>query len=119
MAKVLVVDDASFMRVTIKNILEANGHEMIGEAGDGAEAIEKYESLKPELVILDITMPEMNGIEALKKIKEKDPDAKVIICSAMGYQQMLAQAIECGAEEFIVKPFEASQLVAAIEKVMA
>ncbi len=118
MASVLVVDDAEFVRVAIKQMLEANGHSMAGGAANGIEAIEKYAELKPDVVILDITMPEMNGIEALKRIKVFDPKAKVIICSAIGFQEMLAEAIECGAEEFIVKPFEPAQLIAAIEKVM-
>lgn len=118
MAKVLVVDDAAFMRMTIRKALETNGHSMIGEAASGSEAVDKYRVLKPDVVILDITMPEMNGIEALKRIKEIDANARIIICSALGNQQMLAQAIECGAEDFIVKPFEATHLAAAVDKVM-
>jgi len=118
MASVLVVDDASFMRMTIKKMLEANGHTMVGEAATGVEAIERYAQLKPDVVILDITMPEMNGIEALKRIKVLDPKARVIICSAAGYRDKLAQAIENGAEQFVVKPFEAAHLIGAIEKVM-
>lgn len=118
MAKVLIVDDAAFMRMRIKQMLEANGHTMVGEAIDGIEAIEKFAELKPDVVILDITMPGMDGIEALKRIKVLEPKAKVIICSAMGYQELIARAIEQGAKEFIVKPFEAEQLIAAIEKVV-
>lgn len=118
MARVLVVDDAAFMRMTIKRALETNGHSMVGEAASGSEAIEKYMVLKPDVVILDITMPEMNGIEALKRIKAYHAKARIIICSALGNQQMLAQAIENGAEDFIVKPFEASHLAAAVDKVM-
>lgn len=118
MASVLIVDDAAFMRMTIKKMLEAHGHSMIGEAENGIEAIEQFAELKPDVVILDITMPEMNGIEALKRIKILDPNARIIICSAIGYQEMLAQAIECGAEDFIVKPFEEAHLIGAIEKVM-
>lgn len=118
MARVLVVDDAAFMRMTIKNMLEENGHTMAGEAGNGIEAIEKYEKVKPDVVILDITMPEMGGIEALKRIKAMDPKARVVICSAMGYRAQLAEAIENGAEQFIVKPFDPSHLIGAIEKVM-
>ena len=118
MAKVLVVDDASFMRMTIKQMLEKNGHETIGEAGNGVEAVKKYVELKPEVVLLDITMPEMNGVDALKKIRELDRTARIIICSAIGQQEIIARAIQCGASDFIVKPFEASQLLVAIEKVM-
>ena len=88
MAKVMVVDDAVFMRMTIKKMLEAHGHSVIGEAGNGVEAVKKYVEIKPEVVLLDITMPEMNGVEALKRIKEVDAKAKVIICSAMGQQAM-------------------------------
>ena len=119
MAKVLIVDDASFMRMTIKQMLEKNGHEAVGEAGDGIEAVKTYIEVKPEVVLLDITMPEMNGVEALKRIKELDPAAKVIICSAMGQQAMVAQAIQNGAKDFIVKPFEADRLIAAVDRVMS
>lgn len=118
MAKVLVVDDAAFMRMSIQKMLEANGHEMIGEAENGVEAIKKYMELKPDIVLLDITMPEMNGVEALKEIKTKDPSAKVVICSAMGQQAMVAQAIQNGAKDFVVKPFEVDRLIAAIDRVM-
>lgn len=119
MADVLVVDDAIFMRMTIKKMLEANGHVMVGEAGDGREAVTKFKEHRPDVVLLDITMPEMNGIDALKCIKEIDPAAKVVICSAMGQQAMVAQAIQYGAKDFIVKPFEEDRLIAAIEKVLS
>ena len=118
MARVLVVDDAVFIRMTIKRILEANGHEMVGEAITGSEAVEKYEELKPDLVLLDISMPEMSGIDALQKIMQMDSDARVIICSALGQQEFVAKAIEMGARDFIVKPFEASLFVEALEKVL-
>ena len=118
MASVLIVDDAIFTRMTIKRMLEAKGHSMVGEAATGVEAIEKFAELKPDVVILDITMPGMNGVEALKRIKILDPEAKVVICSAVGLQNIIAQAIELGAEEFIIKPFDAEQLVAAVDKVM-
>ncbi len=114
MASVLVVDDAAFMRMTIKNMLEANGHTMAGEAATGFEAIEQYDKLRPDVVVLDITMPEMNGIDALKQIKAMDPKARVIICSAAGYREKLAEAIENGAEQFIVKPFQQAHLMGAI-----
>ncbi|MCI8314093.1 MAG: response regulator [Lachnospiraceae bacterium] len=119
MAKVMVVDDAVFMRMTIKKMLEAHGHSVIGEAGNGVEAVKKYVEIKPEVVLLDITMPEMNGVEALKRIKEVDAKAKVIICSAMGQQAMVAQAIQSGAKDFVVKPFEEGRLAAAVDRVMA
>lgn len=119
MAKVMVVDDAVFMRMTIKKMLEAHGHSVIGEAGNGVEAVKKYVEINPDVVLLDITMPEMNGVDALKRIKEVDKKAKVIICSAMGQQAMVAQAIQSGAKDFVVKPFEEGRLVAAVDRVMA
>lgn len=118
MAKLLVVDDAAFMRMTIKKMVEAHEHEVIGEAGNGVEAVKKYIELKPDVVLLDITMPEMNGVEALQNIKRLDPSARVIIVSAMGQQTMVAQAIQSGAKDFVVKPFEEDRLVAAVERVM-
>lgn len=118
MARVLVVDDAAFMRLTIKQMLEAHGHSMAGEAENGIEAVKKFAEVKPDVVFLDITMPEMNGIEALRCIKTLDANAKIIICSAMGQQEMLAQAIQYGAKDFIVKPFEEERLIAALEQVI-
>lgn len=118
MANVLVVDDAEFMCLTIKQMLEAEGHTMVGQAANGIEAMEKFVELRPDVVILDITMPEMNGIEALKRIKIIEPKAKIIICSALAQKDMLATAIEYGAEEFIIKPFKAEQLMEAIDKVL-
>jgi two-component system chemotaxis response regulator CheY len=100
-------------------MLEAHGHSVAGEAGDGIEAVKKFIEYKPDVVLLDITMPEMNGVEALKRIKELDPDARVIICSAMGQQAMVAQAIQYGAKDFIVKPFEEDRLIAAVDKIMS
>lgn len=118
MANVLVVDDAAFMRLSIKQILEAHGHVMIAEAADGKEAILKYTEFKPDITILDITMPEMSGLEALAHIKEKDPKAKVVICSALGQQEQLAKAIQLGAKDFIVKPFEPERMIAALNQVL-
>ena len=118
MAKVLIVDDAAFMRMTIKKMLEAHGHSVIAEAENGVEAVKKSLEYNPDVILLDITMPEMNGVDALKKIKEMNPNAKVIICSAMGQQAMVAQAIQYGAKDFIVKPFEEDRLIAAVERVM-
>ena len=118
MANVLVVDDAAFMRLSLKQIIEKHGHKMIAEAANGKDAILKYNECKPDVTILDINMPEMSGLEALKHIKENDPNAKVVICSALGQQEQLAKAIQLGAKDFIVKPFEPERLVAALEKVL-
>ena len=118
MARVLVVDDAMFMRMTIKKMLEGNGHSVAGEAGNGVEAVKKYMEIKPDVVLLDITMPEMNGVDALKRIKEADAKARVIICSAMGQQAMVIEAIQSGAKDFIVKPFQAERVLEAVKKVV-
>lgn len=117
--KILIVDDAAFMRMMIKDILVKNGFEVVGEAADGAQAVEKYAELKPDLVTMDITMPEMDGIQALKAIKETDPSATIIMCSAMGQQAMVIDAISAGAKDFIVKPFQADRVVEAIEKALS
>jgi two-component system chemotaxis response regulator CheY len=118
MPKILVVDDAAFMRMNVKNILSGEGYEDIIEAENGEMAVKKYKEENPDLVTLDITMPEMDGIEALKKIKENDPDAKVIMCSAMGQQSMVIEAVEVGAEDFIVKPFDKGKIKEAVSKVL-
>lgn len=114
--RILVVDDAAFMRMMIKDILSKNGFEVVGEANDGAQAIEKYKELTPDLVTMDITMPEMDGISALKEIKKIDGSAKIIMCSAMGQQAMVIDAIQAGAKDFIVKPFQADRVIEAIKK---
>lgn len=116
--KILIVDDAAFMRMMIKDILLKNGFEVVGEANDGSQAIEKYKELKPDLVTMDITMPEMDGITALKEIKKVDNNAKVIMCSAMGQQAMVIDAIQAGAKDFIVKPFQADRVIEAIKKTL-
>ncbi|MEY8523952.1 response regulator [bacterium 1XD8-76] len=119
MAKnVLICDDAAFMRMMIKDILSKNGYNVAGEAENGAKAVEKYSEVKPDLVLMDITMPEMDGIQALKKIKEGDPGAKVIMCSAMGQQAMVIESIQAGAKDFIVKPFQADRVLEAVKKVI-
>lgn len=118
MAKVLIVDDAAFMRMNIKQIVEGEGHSVVGQAATGVEAIEKFTEVKPDVVIMDITMPEMDGIDALRRIKILEPRAKIIICSAIGQTEKIAEAIQCGAQEFIVKPFQSGQLVRALEKVL-
>lgn len=119
MAKnVLICDDAAFMRMMIKDILSKNGYTVAGEAENGAKAVEKYAEVKPDLVLMDITMPEMDGIQALKKIKEGDPGAKIIMCSAMGQQAMVIESIQAGAKDFIVKPFQADRVLEAVKKVI-
>src|SRR5690625_4927047 len=112
----LIVDDAAFMRMMIKDILTKNGYDVAGEAADGVQAVEKYKELQPDLVTMDITMPEMDGIEALKEIKNINPDSTVIMCSAMGQQAMVIDAIQAGAKDFIVKPFQAERVIEAINK---
>lgn len=116
--RILIVDDAAFMRMMIKDILVKNGFEVVGEAQDGVEAVEKYAELKPDLVTLDITRPEKDGLTALKEILSSDSDAKVIMCSAMGQQSMVIDAIQAGAKDFIVKPFQADRVLEAINKVL-
>lgn len=114
--RVLVVDDAAFMRMMIKDILSKNGYEIIGEAENGVKAIEKYQELRPDLTTMDITMPEMDGINAVKQIKKLDPAAKIIMCSAMGQQSMVIDAIQSGARDFIVKPFQPDRVLEAVRK---
>ncbi|MED3731771.1 response regulator [Geobacillus stearothermophilus] len=116
MARVLVVDDAAFMRMMIKDILTKNGHEVVAEAADGRQAVEKYKETRPDIVTMDIMMPEMDGITALKEIKKIDSNAKVIMCSAMGQQAMVIDAIQAGAKDFVVKPFQADRVIEAINK---
>ncbi|AZB43053.1 response regulator [Bacillus sp. FJAT-42376] len=118
MARILIVDDAKFMRVTLSNILEGANHTIAGEAENGIEAVRLYKELLPDLVTLDITMPEKNGIEALKEILEEFPAAKIMMCSAMGQQKMVVEAIEAGAKDFIVKPFDSSRVLEAAERVL-
>ena len=119
MAKnILISDDAAFMRMMIKDILTKNGYNVVGEAENGAKAVEKYNELKPDLVLMDITMPEKDGIQALKEIKAGDAGAKVIMCSAMGQQAMVIESIQSGAKDFIVKPFQADRVIEAVKKVV-
>jgi len=114
--KVLIVDDAAFMRMMIKDILTKNGFEVVGEAENGAKAVEKWQELRPDLTTMDITMPEMDGITAVKQIKQIDANAKVIMCSAMGQQAMVIEAIQSGARDFIVKPFQPDRVLEALRK---
>ena len=117
MAKnILICDDAAFMRMMIKDILTKNGYNVAGEAENGQIAVDKYLEVKPDLVMMDITMPEKNGIEALKEIKQKDSSANVIMCSAMGQQAMVIESIQAGAKDFIVKPFQADRVLEAVRK---
>ena len=119
MAKnILIVDDAAFMRMMIKDILSKNGYNVAAEAENGKIDVDKYNEVKPDLVLMDITMPEMDGIEALKGIRAKDPNATVIMCSAMGQQAMVIEAIQNGAKDFIVKPFQAERVLEAVKKVV-
>ena len=115
MAKnILICDDAAFMRMMIKDILTKNGYNVVGEAENGKVAVDKYTELKPDLVLMDITMPEMDG----KRIKAADPSASVIMCSAMGQQAMVIESIQSGAKDFIVKPFQADRVIEAVQKVV-
>ncbi len=117
MAKILVTDDASFMRIILKDTLSKNGYEVV-EAENGVKMLEVYDAELPDLVTLDITMPEMDGIVALKKLKEKHPDAKVIMCSAMGQQAMVVESIQAGAKDFLVKPFQADKVLSTVQKIL-
>jgi two-component system chemotaxis response regulator CheY len=118
MARIMVVDDAAFMRMMLKDILEKGGHHVICEAENGIEAVEKYKAYRPDLVTMDITMPEMEGVEALREIRQIDSAAKVIMCSAMGQQRMVVEAIQSGARDFIVKPFQGPRVLDAVAKAM-
>ena len=114
--RVLIVDDAIFMRMKLKDILEKNGYQVVAEAQNGVEAIERYKTEKPDLVTMDITMPEMDGVAALKGIKSFDKEAKVVMCSAMGQQSMVMDAIQAGAVDFIVKPFDSDRVIQSLNK---
>lgn len=118
MAKVLIVDDAAFMRMMLKDIVVKAGHEVAAEACDGNEALEKYKELTPDLVTMDITMPNCDGLEAVSNITAEFPDAKIIMVSAMGQQGMVLDAIKRGAKDFIVKPFQAGKVANSITNVL-
>lgn len=117
-ARVLVVDDLAFIKLIIRDTLEKRGFEVVGEASNGIEAVEMYVKLKPDIVLMDITMPRMDGIQALSKIMSIDKNAKVIMCSALGQQKLIIQAIQLGAKDFIVKPFKPERIIGAIKKAM-
>jgi two-component system, chemotaxis family, chemotaxis protein CheY len=115
---VLIVDDALFMRMMIKDILSKDGLDVIGEAENGVEAVKKYAELRPDLVTMDIVMPEMDGIEAVRNIIKMDPAARVLMCSAMGQQPLVVEALEAGAKDFIIKPFQPAKVVEAVRKAL-
>ena len=119
MPSVLIADDAAFMRMMIKNILTEAGYEVVGEAENGVVAVSKYRELKPDLTTMDITMPEMDGLAALREIRGQDPQARVVMCSAMGQQSMVIESIQAGARDFIVKPFQPERVLEAIQKALA
>ncbi len=116
---VLVCDDAIFMRTMISDILSQAGFEIVGEAESGLQAVEKYRVLKPDLVTMDIVMPDMGGIEAVREICKTDPEAKILMCSAMGQQALVVEAIQAGAKDFVVKPFQPSRVLEAVQRVLA
>lgn len=115
---ILLVDDATIMRMMLKKLLTESGYEIVGEAENGQKALERYKELKPKLVIMDITMPEMNGIQATKAIREFDSGALIIMCSAMGQQSMVIESIQAGARDFIVKPFQPDRVLEAVAKII-
>lgn len=116
--KVMITDDAAIMRMMLKNILSSAGYEVVAEAADGKEAVEKYKEVHPDLVTMDITMPEMDGIKAVKSIKTIDPQAKIVMCSAMGQKSLVLEAIEAGASNFIVKPFDEGKVKEVVSKIL-
>jgi two-component system, chemotaxis family, chemotaxis protein CheY len=119
MARVLVVDDAAFMRKMVTDALTKGGHEVIGEAGNGTEAVARFQELRPEVMTLDITMPEKDGLEALREIISLDPTARVIMCSALGQESKVLESVKLGAKDFVVKPFQPDRVIAAVEKALA
>lgn len=116
--RVLVCDDAIFMRTMITDILSGAGYEVVGEAGTGLQAIERYRDLNPDLVTMDIVMPDMGGIDAVREIVKHDPNAKILMCSAMGQQALVVEAIQAGAKDFVVKPFQPSRVLEAVQRVL-
>ena len=119
MARILVVDDAAFMRKMVSDALAKGGHEVVGEAGNGVEALAQFQALKPDLVTLDITMPEKDGLAALAEIMAADPSAKVVMCSALGQESKVLEAIKLGAKDFVVKPFQPARVIEAVDKALA
>ena len=119
MARVLVVDDAAFMRKMVSDALAKGGHEVVGEAGNGQEAVDRFQELKPDLMTLDITMPEKNGLQALKEIIALDPAARVVMCSALGQESKVLESIKIGAKDFVVKPFQPDRVIGAVAKALS
>lgn len=115
---VLVCDDAIFMRTMISDILTQAGYQVVGEAETGAQAVERYQQLKPDLVTMDIVMPDMGGIDAVRAIMKLDPNAKILMCSAMGQQALVIEAIQAGAKDFVVKPFQPSRVLEAVQRIL-
>jgi two-component system, chemotaxis family, chemotaxis protein CheY len=118
MARVLVVDDAAFMRKMVTDALSGGGHEVVGEAGNGNEAVSRFQELRPDVMTLDITMPEKDGLDALREIIAVDPGAKVIMCSALGQESKVLESIKLGAKDFVVKPFQPDRVISAIAKAL-
>ena len=118
MARILIADDAAFMRMMIKNILTQNGHEVVGEAANGEEAVARYAELRPDVMTMDITMPEKDGIEALKEIIAADPAARVVMCSALGQETKVIESIRSGAKDFVIKPFQHDRVLSAVTKAL-
>jgi two-component system chemotaxis response regulator CheY len=118
MARVLVVDDAAFMRKMVSDALTGGGHEIVGEAANGAEAVQRFQELRPDIMTLDITMPEKDGLAALKEIIAADPGAKVVMCSALGQESKVLESIKLGAKDFVVKPFQVDRVLSAVEKAL-
>jgi two-component system chemotaxis response regulator CheY len=115
---VMIVDDLAFIKIVLRDILEKSGFRVVGEASNGDEAIRVYLDTRPDVVLMDITMPGMDGLTALKKIREHDPKARIIICSALGQQRLIVQAIQLGAKDFIVKPFQPQRIISALKKAL-
>ncbi|MFC5470681.1 response regulator [Cohnella suwonensis] len=118
MARIMVVDDAAFLRAMLKDILVGAGHEVVTEAANGQEAIDKYKAMRPDLVTMDITMPIMEGLEAVKEIRKLDPGANIVMCSAMGQRSQIIEAIQSGAKDFIIKPFQSARVLEAVSRAM-
>lgn len=118
MARILICDDAIFMRTMIADILTSAGHTIAGEAESGLQAVERYKALKPDLVTMDIVMPDMGGIDAVRAIIAVDPEARILMCSAMGQQALVVEAVQAGAKDFVVKPFQADRVLDAVSKAL-
>ena len=119
MARVLVVDDAAFMRKVLTDALAQGGHEVVGEAGNGNEAVARYEELRPDVITLDITMPEKDGLQALREILVSDPAARIVMCSALGQESKVLESIKSGAKDFVVKPFQPERVLQAVDRALA